>query len=167
MLEKCLHDIANILDVNIDEMNMGEPMFNDPKCIPKPFDKANFSPFDPCDPASRDGSKEPLRVSFVDGGNLEILRAPNFSVQLVRVYYNIFDQQNQRIMPKKVPPRMEFFVTSFARMIDGKMYYSGILHPMIDEQTDFLPSGEHLMMDAQDNKIALQASMRTSRSWET
>jgi hypothetical protein len=154
LLEKCLHDIANILDVNIDEMNLGEPMFNDPKCIPVPFDKANFTGFDPCDPAVRDGSKEPLRVAFVDGGNLEILRAPNFSVQLVRVYYNIFDQQNRRVMPQKIPPRMEFFVTAFARMIDGKMYYSGILHPMVDEQTDFLPSGEHLMMDAQDSKIA-------------
>jgi len=155
MLEHCLHDIGNLLDVNIDEMDLGEPMFSDPRYEAKPFDRSNFRPFEPFEPAAEGGPKEPARVAFVDGGNLEILRAPNFSVSLVRVYYNIFDLNNERMSPRTVPPRMEFFVTAFARMVDRKMYYSGILHPMNEEQTDFLPSGAHLMVDSMDKQVAM------------
>jgi hypothetical protein len=151
MLENCLLDIANLLDVNIDEMDLGQPLFTDPRYISRPFEKANFKAFDPF--ASEVGPKEPKEVAFVDGGNLEILRAPNFSVQLVRVYYNIFDWKNERVAPRKVPPRMEFFVTAFAKMIDGKMYYSGILHPMVEDQIEYLPSGD-LMVDSMDRQLA-------------
>lgn len=154
MLERCLHDIANLLDVNIDEMTPGQPLFTDPRYIAKPFDKSNFKPFDPCPKDAGPTPGEPARVAFVDGGNLEILRAPNFSVSLVRVYFNIFDGKNERVAPTTVPPRMEFFVTAFASMVDGKMYYSGILHPMDDSQVDYLPSGEHLMVDSMDRAIA-------------
>jgi len=155
MLERCLLDIANLLDSNIDEMEPGQPLFTDPRYIAKPFDVSNFKAFDPCPQESGPTPGEPARLAFIDGGNMEILRAPNFSVSLVRVYYNIFDGRNERVAPRKVPPRMEFFVTAFASMVDGKMYYSGILHPMDDSQVDYLPSGEHLMVDSMDRSIAM------------
>lgn len=44
------------------------------------------------------------KISFVDGGNQEIIKAANFSLQLIRVYFNIF-KNNKKI---KVGKR-EFF----------------------------------------------------------
>jgi len=35
------------------------------------------------------------KVSFVDGGNLELVKAPNFSIHLMRFYFNIF-QKNKK-----------------------------------------------------------------------
>lgn len=150
MLADRLADIANLLDTNIDELNMGAPLFTDPRYKARPFDKGNFSPFPSMtlDEAASDGR----RLAFVDGGNLEILKAPNFSVHLVRVYFNIFEGE-RRVMPRSVPQRMEFFVVALATILDGKMYYSGILVPMDEAQTDLLPSGDHLMIDSMDRTI--------------
>jgi len=141
----------DMLDVNINEMDLGLPLFTDPRYEAKPFDGKNFRALDP---ASLDMDKKALgrRMAFVDGGNLEILRAPNFSVQLVRIYFNIFEDK-KRILPKKIPMRIEFFVTALASFQDGKIYFSGILLPLQEEYNDFLPSGEHLMVDSMDRTI--------------
>jgi hypothetical protein len=146
MLTQCLLDIANLLDVNIDEMDLGMPLFTDPRYEARPFSKDGFTAFDV--PEAPDGR----RISFVDGGNLEILRAPNFSVQLVRIYFNIFEGQ-ERVLPRKVPQRIEFFVTALARFMDGRIYYSGLLLPLVDEFQDFLPTGEHLIVDPMERSI--------------
>lgn len=149
MWTSTIFDIANLLDVNIDEMDMGEPLFTDPRYQAVPFDKGNFRTFD----IGKLPEGEVRRLAFVDGGNLEILRAPNFSVQLVRVYYNIFEGR-KRIVPSRVPIRIDFFVTALARFMDGKVYYSGLLLPLVPEHEEYLPSGEHLMVDPMDKKIA-------------
>jgi hypothetical protein len=151
MLTDCLLDIANLLDVNIDEMDMGQPLFTDPRYEARPFDVRNFRGFDPSSMSIREEASG-RRMAFVDGGNLEVLRAPNFSVQLVRVYFNIFEGP-KRILPKKVPMRIEFFVTALTSFQDGKIYYSGILVPLQEEYLDHLPSGEHLMVDSMDKNI--------------
>lgn len=41
-------------------------------------------------------AKTPRRIAFVDGGNAEILKAPNFSLQFIRLYATIHEQ-NKRV----------------------------------------------------------------------
>ena len=40
------------------------------------------------------------KIAFIDGGNAEILKAANFSLQFIRVYYTIYSG-NKRIENKK------------------------------------------------------------------
>lgn len=61
--------------------------------------------------------KTQKKIMFVDGGNAEIIRASNFSLQFVRVYYNIF-KDNKKIKGKKY----EFFVLVRAVNKDGLVY---------------------------------------------
>jgi len=57
------------------------------------------------------------KICFVDGGNSEIIRASNFSLQFIRVYYNVF-KDNKKVKGK----RYEFFVLVKAVNKDGIKY---------------------------------------------
>ncbi|MCG2719438.1 MAG: DNA double-strand break repair nuclease NurA [Nanoarchaeota archaeon] len=57
------------------------------------------------------------KICFVDGGNAEIIKASNFSLQFVRVYYNVF-KENRKIKSK----RYELFVLVKAVDEDGIKY---------------------------------------------
>ena len=58
------------------------------------------------------------KVCFIDGGNLEIFSAPNFSVQLIRLYYTIY-ANNKRIHSE----RSEFFCLVKSAIKNGKLYF--------------------------------------------
>lgn len=58
------------------------------------------------------------KVVFIDGGNAEILKAVNFSLQTIRVAYVVF-QNNKKIKAEK----KEFFVLIHAFMEEDKLKY--------------------------------------------
>lgn len=58
------------------------------------------------------------KIIFVDGGNAEIIKASNFSLQFIRVYYNVFED-NKKIKSK----RYELFVLVKAVNKDDKIKY--------------------------------------------
>jgi len=58
------------------------------------------------------------KIAFIDGGNADLMDAANFSLQLVRVYYTIY-QNNKRIKSQK----QEFYVLVAAKSKDGKIVY--------------------------------------------
>ena len=58
------------------------------------------------------------KIAFVDGGNAEILKAANFSLQLIRVYYTIY-QNNKRIENK----RYEFYLLIKSSESNNKIVY--------------------------------------------
>ncbi len=58
------------------------------------------------------------KIAFVDGGNAELMDAANFSLQLVRIYYAVY-QKNKRIKNNK----QEFYVLVTAKNKDGKIVY--------------------------------------------
>jgi len=92
------------------------------------------------------------KVAFVDGGNMEILGAPNFSVQLNRVYFNIFNGKI-RLNPKNLPSCIEFFsvTTSF---FDGKeINYKTHIFPVKEEFYKFLPKESDLSFSSCDRTI--------------
>ncbi len=58
------------------------------------------------------------KIAFIDGGNAELMDAANFSLQMIRIYYTIY-QNNKRIKSNK----QEFYVLVAAKNKDGKIIY--------------------------------------------
>ncbi len=58
------------------------------------------------------------RIVFIDGGNAEILKAANFSLQFARIYYTIY-KDNKRVENKKY----EFYVLIKSFDKEGKIFY--------------------------------------------
>ncbi|MEW5760571.1 MAG: DNA double-strand break repair nuclease NurA [Candidatus Thermoplasmatota archaeon] len=48
-------------------------------------------------------------IAFLDGGNVEVLKAPNFSVHFIRLYFNLFFK-NKRKKINSMPQRIESFI---------------------------------------------------------
>ena len=71
------------------------------------------------------------KIAFVDGGNAEIIGSANFSLNLIRVCYVIYEN-NKKILTKK----LEFF--SFTRAINknNEIYYDAVL--IGQENSNFL-----------------------------
>ena len=76
------NELIKRLDTHLNDERIGNPFF--PERGVRPF------------PLTTDGFKVIQRVdsdkktAFIDGGNQEVLGAPNFSVQLNRVYFGIW-----------------------------------------------------------------------------
>ena len=84
--------------------------FNDPFYEPIKLSKDNFHQIKE--------NKSESKISFIDGGNAEILKAPNFSLQLIRIYHTNY-QGNKRISSKK----KEFYVLISAANKDNNIIY--------------------------------------------
>ena len=97
------------------------------------------------------------KICFVDGGNSEIIRASNFSLQFIRVYYNIF-KDNKKLKGK----RFEFFVLVNAVNKDGKIVYESeffgndlkIDKFIFDSFDKSLKTGEHRVNISRIGEIA-------------
>ncbi|MBW3002540.1 hypothetical protein KY338_05270, partial [Candidatus Woesearchaeota archaeon] len=78
--------------------------------------------------------KKSKKVGFIDGGNAEIIGGANFSLQLIRIYYVIFEN-NQRVKQNKT----EFYLLVTAKNKDGKIIYDTEAfntHLRIDKEFD-------------------------------
>ena len=93
-------------------------------------------------------------LCFIDGGNMPIVDAHNFSVQLVRVYFNLFKGGN-RIEPKKLPPRIEFYAACYAVENNGKIFYETELVPVKEEWSRFLPNNNDLNIYSFDKTLSI------------
>ena len=58
------------------------------------------------------------RIAFIDGGNSEILKAANFSLQFIRVYYSVY-RENKRVKSR----RYEFYLLIKAKEKDNEIFY--------------------------------------------
>lgn len=129
MKEHVLDKLLNDLDGSIDEMGRGEPQFSDDRYEPKPLQKENFNQLTL---PEEDGRK----ISFIDGGNIELCSSPAFSIHLVRLYFNIFED-NERINPDKLPQKIDFYTLAKTSAEGREMRYEGgsILWKRIAENT--------------------------------
>jgi len=96
------------------------------------------------------------KVAFVDGGNAEIIGGGNFSLQLLRIYYAVFEN-NKRIKQNKT----EFYLLVTAKNKNGRIFYDTEAfntHLRIDKE--FNAFGEGISEQghkAEPNKIAESA----------
>ena len=124
---------------------LGNPYFRDPDVKAYEFRSELFSKVRPV------GCNR--RIVFVDGGNLELLGAPNFSVQLNRIYGCEW-KNNQRLNLLKIP-QIEFYSAICSSMMENEVVFRTAIVPNSKEFSDFLPDPNDLTVryfDAQDDR---------------
>jgi len=70
------------------------------------------------------------KLAFVDGGNAEILKAPNFSLQFIRVYANIYFKN------KKIDSIKNEFYALITSLNKEEIYYKTKLFPLTESLLD-------------------------------
>lgn len=87
---------------------------------------------------------EPHLMAFVDGGNNTILEAPRFSLQVNRVYFNLFKGKERQRPSSRIPEKIEFF--SYLSVHDSENGEVGKvkIFPLSEEHRKYLPMEEDL-----------------------
>ena len=153
---KSIKEIAEILSSELSEKKLGNPDFNKDYYDSYHLDKSRFY--------NIESPKRKRKIVFIDGGNQELFPAPEYSVQINRVYFNIFEN-NQRIMPQSnIPQRIEFL--SFTLPQSGeKNQFETRLSPVRDEFKKYLPNEEDLRTQPEDDvKASSQIEMENVAS---
>lgn len=116
--------------------------FSDQRYAAVPFSTRYFHQILP--EASEDmAEKNNTQLAFIDGGNVEILTAPNFSLQFIRIYVTIY--KNNRRHDSRL---YEQYVLIYAAPGEGTMRYRVKLFPV---STGRLPLDEtSLIFDSMD-----------------
>ncbi len=96
MEKEIIQNIINSLNNSLKEKG-NYVQFNDPSYKPIKITKDNFHKIK--------DTESNKKIAFIDGGNTEILKAPNFSLQVIRTYYSVY-QKNKKIKSKK----QEFYI---------------------------------------------------------
>ena len=134
--------LVDELDRNIKEDDVGNPYFADPLVLAFPLNRDGFRLIREV----RTGRK----LGFVDGGNQEILGAPDFSVQLNRIYASVWSD-NQRVT---IPlPRVEFFSATYSTFKNDDIHYETVIVPGSPEFEKYLPAAKDLSFDSMDRSI--------------
>ena len=137
--------IAEFLDLKIGEDDVGQPHFGNPDYELLPFPPASFVPIKDVEPN--------IRTAFVDGGNQEILGAPNFSAQINRIYFNVF-MGRERFSPKSLPRRIEFYSVTMSDFRNGGIFYDTRVFPLRVEFEGLVPD-KLLSFSSLDRTITL------------
>lgn len=138
--------VAEFLDEKITEQEIGQPYFGSPDYEPLPFAPTSFMPV--CEIESN------IRTTYIDGGNQEILGAPNFSVQINRLYFNIFKGRN-RILPKSLQSKIEFYSATLPDYRRDEIFYDTKIFPLKDEFADLIPDEHHLSFSSTDRTVTI------------
>jgi len=136
--------IAEFLDSCVAEDELGQPYFGNPDYETLPFLPANFVPIKDVEPS--------VRMAFVDGGNQEMIGAPNFSVQMNRVYFNIF-KGRERILPDSLPRKVEFYSATTASCRDDGIFFDTSVFPLKPEFEGFVP--DQLSFNSLDRTVTI------------
>jgi hypothetical protein len=134
------------LDSRIHEEELGNPFFKDPRVRTYPLAKTGFRPIKLTDLK--------CKVAFVDGGNQEIVGASDFSAQLNRMYFGLWNC-SERILEKTMPRRLEFFSSTSSRFTNDQVYYDTSVFPVHEEQREMLPKETDLTFDSTDRTVTV------------
>ena len=141
-----MNRVVETLEKNIIDVPLGKPSFSDKRYNSLDLNSDFFSPL-----PKLVGSK---RIAFVDGGNTELISAPNFAVGFNRLYFGLFDG-NKRIEASIVPQKIEFYVVCYATIEGDKIFYKTEIIPVKDEWKKYLPNIDHLEFNSFDRTIML------------
>ena len=122
MDKEIINNIITSLKSNLKEKGT-HIQFSDSSYKPIKISKENFHEI-------KDTEKT-RKIAFIDGGNSEILKAPNFSLQLIRIYYTIY--QKKRISSKK----KEFYVLINAINQENNIIYKTQFFGLKKEEISF------------------------------
>lgn len=134
------------LDQKIRDEQVGEPLFNSPNVTPFSLNKDGFRLI-----RKVQSSK---KVAYIDGGNQEIVGAPNFSVQVNRTYFGLWSGA-EREFEKVLPRRIEFFTSTHSRSSGKQIIYDTSMFPVKSEHKSLLPDEDDISFDSCDRTIAI------------
>ena len=151
MLSETISRVINGLHQNVNEYDLGDPYFQQDAYRIYPFARENFYPIN--------GNGSSRKIAFVDGGNQELIGAPNFSVQLNRIYFNVFNE-TQRINQNELPQTIDFFSVTLLNLNDDSIQYKTLLFATKNDFSDYLPFESHLSFDSTDRRL-IRGTTRT------
>jgi len=133
---------VEFLENNIFYGEIGNPHFGASGVITFPLTSEGFEPI------SEKHSKR--KMAFVDGGNQEVLGAPNFSIQLNRVYSSGWNGRNRAEWKL---PRVEFFSSTYSCFKNGEIHYESTVMASDNDSVNYLPDGPDLCFSSVDRSL--------------
>lgn len=121
---------------------IGEPHLKQSGVITLPLVKEGFHVIE--------NRKSGRKLAFVDGGNQEIIGAPNFSVQLNRIYSMAWKGKAREIW--KVP-RVEFFSSTLSCFKNDDIQYETTVVPSVQDTEKYLPDAKHLSFSSMERSL--------------
>lgn len=134
--------LVEYIDMNINEDDIGIPHFHDPSVRAFPLNKEGFKLIR--------NEKSDRKLVFIDGGNQEIIGAPNFSIQLNRLYVSVW-RGRERVTVGL--PKIEFFSATFSTFKNKEIFYETIIIPSSPEFEKFMPDGNDVSFNSFDRSI--------------
>jgi len=128
----------------IAEDRPGSPFFGSPHYRVLPLERSSFRPIVSIQCARR--------LAFVDGGNLEVVGAPNFSIQVNRVAFSLF-RGRERVNPSRLPRRVEFLSLTYSTFRRGEIFYDTAIFPVRPDFASLLPSQRDLSFSSSDRTV--------------
>ena len=138
-MHKIYDQIIDLIKNNISTINDNHVQFSSPDYNTINFNKNNFKII-----KSTDSNK---KIAFIDGGSAEIIKSSNFSLNLIRVYYTIY-QQNKRISAKK----HDFYAFISTKNIDNELFYK-VEFIKLNDENNIIPNNEDLLLSSLDETI--------------
>jgi len=129
--------IISLVKSNISNIKDNHIQFSDTNYKPFNFDKNNFKEI-----KNIDSNK---KIAFIDGGSSEIIKSSNFSLNLIRIYYTIY-QQNKRIASNK----QDFYAFIHTKNIDNELFYNV---EFIGLNNNVFPNKNDLLLSSLDETI--------------
>ena len=133
---------VEFLESNIIDDEIGEPHFKQVGVTAFPLVKDGFRLIS--------DKRSQRKLAFVDGGNNEIIGAPNFSVQLNRVYSSSWKGKEREQWKL---PRVEFFSSTYSCFKDGDIHYNTSVVPSSKESERYLPLAKDLSFSSIDRSL--------------
>ena len=144
MIGEVVRELVRELDLEIVEQDLGNPCLSSNSYRPHALSGLNFKEIKKTDCERR--------LAFIDGGNQELVGAPNFSIQLNRVYFNIFEKR-KIVQPTTLANRIEFFSFTVAKFKHEQIFYDTTLFPSEPELAGLLPNSADLSFDSTDRRL--------------
>ncbi len=144
MIGEVAKKVAQDLDRRVVEQELGNPFLSSHNYRPHPLNSKYFTPIRRVETSRR--------LAFVDGGNQELIGAPNFSVQLNRAYFNMF-AGTRVIQPKSLPNKIEFISVTHADFRKGQIYYHTSIFAVNEKCATFVPDWSDLSFNSVDRRI--------------
>jgi len=138
-MQQIYDQIIDLVKNNISNVNDNYIQFSDTNYQPFNFDKNNFKEI-----KNTDSSR---KIAFIDGGSAEIIKSSNFSLNLIRVYYTIY-QNNKRINSKKI----DFYSFISTKNIDNELHYQ-VEFIKMNNGNNVIPNNEDLLLSSLDETI--------------
>ena len=146
MSSEIARKLVESLDALIKEDELGDPFLSSHNYRAYPLSVNRFNPIKIIE--------SDRKLAFVDGGNQELIAAPNFSVQLNRVYFCLFAGR-RRMQPSSLTQRIEFFSLTSAKFRNDQIFFDTTLYPVSDQFDELIPNPSDLSFNSTDRRITV------------